>query len=164
MYMCDCTTLYSASVHGRGCILYCRIPFIGHTLFTTCAYKCMCLLTRVYNSCFLLHEGRYCEAEAFKKAMGKLMASFKRDDVERLITCLYSDDIIDKSVRDQLRSPMSYHSELVVVNNVLCHLENIIQKRPQVYGELIDILTDKLHLPSPGAILRKCSCLCLVNL
>lgn len=103
----------------------------------------------------ILCKGKYFEAEAFKKAMGKLMVSLKQDDVERLITCLYSEDVIDMSTRDQLRSPLHHQSELVRVNDVLCQLEALIQKRPRVYGELIDIFISRLQLSSAGAILRK---------
>ena len=83
------------------------------------------------------------------------MVVLKDDDVKRLITFLYSDDIIDKSVRDDLQSSMPHQSELVRVNNVLCHLETIIQKRPRVYGQLIDIFANRLQLFSTGNILRK---------
>ena len=83
------------------------------------------------------------------------MVSLKEDDVERLITYLYSEDIIDVSARDQLQNPVHRHSELVRVNNVLCLLETIIQKRPHVYGELINIFVNRLQLPSLGAVLRK---------
>ena len=47
------------------------------------------------------------------------MVSLKEEDVEKLITCLYSDNIIDKSLWDELRNPMAHHSELGRVNNVL---------------------------------------------
>ena len=107
-----------------------------------------------YSDLSLVYKGNYLEAEAFKKAMVKLMVSLKEDDVERLVTCLYSANIIDMSIRDQLRRPLCCHSEIVRVNNVLCQLETLVQKRPCFYGELIDIF-NRLQLPSAGAILRK---------
>ena len=129
-----------------------------HIMFLTIAH--------VLDNIFLFHVGDL-EAMAFKKAMGRLMASLKEDDVKKLITFLYSDDIIDKSTRDHLQSLLPHHSELVRVYNVLCCLESIIQKRPQVYGQLIEIFLNRLQLSSPGIILRKWSCLiilCAMNL
>ena len=85
--------------------------------------------------------------------MGKLVISLREEDVERLITCLYSDHIITRSIRDELLSPTLYRTELARVNSVLCHLENIIRECPPIYGKLIEIFTNRLQLSSPATIL-----------
>lgn len=87
--------------------------------------------------------------------MGKLVVSLREEDVERLITCLYSDRIITRSIRDELLNPMLYRTELARVNRVLCHLENIIRECPPVYGKLIEIFINRLQLSSLATILRE---------
>lgn len=87
--------------------------------------------------------------------MGMLTVSLKEADVGNLIMCLYSRNIISESSRDTLLSPISHYTELVRVTNVLCLLETKIRECPPVYGELIEIFTNKLQLHSIGDVLRK---------
>ena len=99
--------------------------------------------------------GRSREAEAFKRAMGRLAVSLKENDVDGLIMCLYSDNIISESSRDKFLSPTAHHSELVRKNSLLCYLETKIRENPPLYEELIRIFTNRLHRHSLGDILRK---------
>lgn len=111
--------------------------------------------TIIYYVLFLLREGKSTEAEAFKTAMGKLMVSLKAEDIESVIICLYSHGIISKFSRDKLLSPTPHHCALVRISNVLCHLETRITECPLVYGQLIEMFTNRLHRPSIAAILCK---------
>lgn len=113
---------------------------------------CFCFITNYYS---FLCKGKSYEADAFKCAMGMLTVSLKEADVGNLIMCLYSKNIISESSRDMLLSPMSHYTELIRVTNVLCFLETKIRECPSVYGELIEIFTNKLQLHPIGDSLRK---------
>ena len=83
------------------------------------------------------------------------MISLKEGDLEKFIVFLYSNSIIDESVRDDLQGLSSHHSQAVKTSIVLSRLEAIIQKRPRVYGQVIEIFAEQLCLSSPVAILRE---------
>ena len=87
--------------------------------------------------------------------MGRLGSSLTEKDVDRLILCLYSHDIISQGFRDELLNPLSHRTQLLRTNNLLCNLESKIRDSPQIYQKLIYILAKELNLRASEAVLSK---------
>ena len=91
--------------------------------------------------------------------MGRLGSSLTEKDVDRLILCLYSHDIISQGFRDELLNPLSHRTQLLRTNNLLCNLESKIRDSPQIYQKLTYILVKELNLRASEAVLSKLHCL-----